>query len=542
MLSPARPDGRGGGVMQRAARGLAAGLAVLGAVAATSRAADPALEASRAWHEGNGGRILREFVELLSIPNVASDDENIRRNAAWIAGALERRGGTVELLEQPGAPPVVYAELIVPGARRTWVLYAHYDGQPVTPEEWTTDPWTPTLYTAMPAEGGRPIPLPAPGESFDSEWRLLGRSVSDDKAPIQALLSALDALRAAEIPLTVNLKVFLDGEEEAGSPHLREFVEAHRERLGGDAWLFLDGPVHQTGRPQLFFGARGIATMEVTVYGATRYLHSGHYGNFAQNPNDLLTRLLASFKDQDGRVRVEGYYDSIVPLGETEKRALDGAPAMEEGLLRELGLARALGRPGARYLDGLLFPSLNVRGLYGGATGDRASNVIPTRATASLDLRLVKGNDPEAMMDRVEAHIRRQGFHIVRDEPDLETRLAHPRIARVERQRGYPAVRTPMDLPVAGEVIEAARLAAGGDVVLLPTLGGSLPLYVFEEILGAPLIGVPTVNADNNQHGADENLRLGNLAYAIDLLSVLLGSDVTGVTAEIPRRRKSLPY
>jgi acetylornithine deacetylase/succinyl-diaminopimelate desuccinylase-like protein len=279
--------------------------------------------------------------------------------------------------------------------------------------------------------------------------------------------------------------------------------------------------VHQSGRPQLFFGVRGYAGLEITVYGAERYLHSGHYGNFAPNPALELARLLASMKDADGRVTIAGFYDSAAPLGAAERRALAAVPPFEDELRRDLGLAASEGGD-ARYGERMALPSLNVRGFVSGSVGETARNVIPPEATASLDLRLVKGDDPEAMLELVAAHVRRQGWHVVSEPPDHATRLAHPRIARLVRQPHYRAVRTAIDLPIVAPVAAAAEAAAGEPVVLTPTLGGSLPLYLFEDRSGLPLIGVPIVNHDNNQHAPNENLRLGNLWYGIDLLAALL--------------------
>jgi acetylornithine deacetylase/succinyl-diaminopimelate desuccinylase-like protein len=235
----------------------------------------------------------------------------------------------------------------------------------------------------------------------------------------------------------------------------------------------------------------------------------------------MLAQLLASMKDSEGRVLIEGFYESVEPLDEASKVALDRLPTIDESLRGELGLARTEAG-NAPLSERILLPTLNLRGIQSATVGPTARNVIPTRAEASLDIRLVKGNEPERMLDRVERHIRSQGYHIVREEPDHETRLAHPRIARVVRERGYPAVRTSMDLPSIQPVVEAARRAAGEELVLLPTLGGSLPLYLFEQRLARPLVIVPMANHDDNQHGPDENLRIANLWYGIDLFASLL--------------------
>ncbi len=494
---------------------------ILLAMTATSLPAEPS--PVTAWRQAHEAEILRDFAQLLSIPNVSSDLENVGRNAEYIRGQLEKRGVRAELLEIDGAAPIVYGELDAGvETERTLGVYVHYDGQPVNAAKWSQPPFEPTLYTAAIEQGGEPRPMPEPGEATDPEWRLYARSAGDDKAPLAALFGALDALREADAALTSNLKFLFEGEEEAGSAHLGEYLERHRERLDVDLWLICDGPVHQSRRAQLVFGVRGVTGFEITVYGATRYLHSGHYGNWAPNPAQMLARLLATMKDDDGKVLIEGFYDSTVPPGEAERAAIAALPDSDAALQRELGLAATEGG-GQALAERLLLPSLNVRGFVSGAVGEKSRNVIPNEATASLDVRLAKGNGPQAMLDLVEAHVRRQGYHVVREEPDVATRLAHPRIARIRRGGGYKAARTPMDLPAVQAVAAAAKRAAvPEELVLMPTLGGSLPLYLFTENLKMPVVIVPIANHDNNQHAPDENLRLANLWYGIDLMGELL--------------------
>lgn len=478
--------------------------------------------AVRDFREANGPRIIREFSELLAIPNVASDSAGIWRNAEFIMDALLDRGVDARLLTLPGANPIVFGELRVPGASRTLGLYAHYDGQPADPANWTHRPWEPILYTRSMESGGEPRPFPEDGEAVDPEWRVYARSSGDDKAPIGAMLPVLEAFRRDGIVPTSNLIFFFEGEEEAGSMNLGGYLESFGELIGEvDAWLLFDGPVHQSGRPLLSFGVRGVTGMEVTVYGPTRGLHSGHYGNWAPVPGQMLANLLASMKDDDGNVLVEGFYDTVEPLGESELAALEALPRYDEELKRELGLARTEGAP-QTLAERLQLPSLTVRGLSSGGTGEYTRNVIPPTATAALGIRLVKGNDPQHMRELVEEHIRRQGYLIVREDPDMETRLAHPRIAKVTGSGGYPAARSPMDLPILQDVVAAAERASGnGEVVLSPGSGGSLPLYLFTDVLMKPILMVPIANHDDLQHAPDENLRIGNLWYGMDLYAQL---------------------
>ncbi|MFQ5528663.1 MAG: M20/M25/M40 family metallo-hydrolase [Thermoanaerobaculia bacterium] len=502
------------------AAALALGWIAHGGPAAADPPVDP-LESVRDYRRSHQAEILAEYRELLAIPNVASDSENIRRNAEWIAAALEARGVSTEIWTTGEAPPIVFGRLEAEDTTRTLGIYVHYDGQPVDAKQWTTPPWEPALLTGSLESGGVPRPWPAAGESVDPEARIYARSAGDDKAPIPAILTALDALREAGIAPTSDLVFLLEGEEEAGSDHLGDHFREHRDELQVDLWLIADGPVHQSRRPQLVFGVRGYSGFDITVYGASRYLHSGHYGNWAPNPAQVLAGLLAGMKGENGMVTIRDFYADTAPITQADREAISKLPDYDAELRRELGLHRTEAG-NAPLAERILLPSLNVRGMASAAVGAAARNIIPTEATASLDVRLAKGDRPAVMLDRVEAHIREQGFTIVREQPDLETRLAHSRIARVVRRSGYPAVRTELDHPAVAAVRTAAERAAGEEVLMVPTLGGSLPLYLFVELLEAPVVIIPIANHDDNQHAPDENLRLANLWYGIDLMGALL--------------------
>jgi reactive intermediate/imine deaminase len=502
--------------------------------------AESGAELAREYREQHEAVILREFAEFLTYPNRAQDAEDIERLAGFIRDQLRSVGVASELLQVEDAPPVVYGRLQVPEATRTLGIYVHYDGQPVDPRNWTHPPFEPTLYTDAMESGGRPRPFPQAGEPVDPNWRLYARSAGDDKAPIAAMLPVLKAFAMHDLAPTSNLVFLLDGEEEAGSPHLGEYLQRFEPRFEDvDIWLFFDGPAHQSGRPQLTFGVRGAMGMEVTVYGATRNLHSGHYGNWAPDTPLRLARVGASLMDEHGRVLVEGWYDTADPVGDEELEALRGMPDYDALLKRELGLAGTEGAP-ATLAERLMLPALTVRGLSSGNTGELARNVIPNTATASLGIRLVRGNDPAHMGELVVRHIERAGYHVVREEPDIATRLAHPRIAKVTGGRdGTPASRTSMSNPFVQQVIAAAGAAADrafgpGSLVLAPGMGGTLPLHLFTDVAGKPAIIVPVANHDNNQHAPDENLRIANLWYAIDLYAALLTMPSTPVLAETP--------
>jgi acetylornithine deacetylase/succinyl-diaminopimelate desuccinylase-like protein len=452
---------------------------------------------------------------------MAEDRADIRRNAEHIVGMLERRGLQARLLDGAGGPPVVYGELKTAGARSTVVVYAHYDGQPVDPSQWTGAPFAPVLRDKPLEAGGHDVALDGLSGPVDPEWRLYGRSTSDDKAPVLALAAALDALRAAGAKPAVNLKVFFEGEEERGSPHLRQVLERNADLLRSDLWLLCDGPVHQTRRPQLYFGARGTVDLELTLYGAARALHSGHYGNWAPNPAAVLADLLASMRDPDGRILIQGFYDDVRPTTEAERAALAAVPAVDAALRDELALAASEAND-ALLVERLMLPALNVRGILAGHVGAQASNAIPTEAQASIDFRLVPNQAPERVRQRVEAHLRSRGFTIAHERPDPALRRKTPRLAFLQWSAGYPAARTPLDAPASRAVIGAIESWLGAPIVKMPTLGGSIPMYLFQEALGAPVIGLPIANHDNNQHAANENIRIQNLWDGVELYAALL--------------------
>jgi acetylornithine deacetylase/succinyl-diaminopimelate desuccinylase-like protein len=488
--------------------------------AQTFRPSNPAALAGRAWREQHERAIVDEFVTLLAIPNIAADRANIQRNAETIAAMMQKRGIASRLVTVPGANPVVFGEIRTPGATRTIAFYAHYDGQPLDPKEWATAPFTPTLRDKQFERDGQVIPLPAPGQPFNPEWRLYTRGAADDKAPIIAMLAAVDAIRAAGLKMKSNIKFAFEGEEEAGSANLEKILAANKDLFAGDLWLMCDGPVHQTRRQLIEFGARGGVGVDVTVFGARGELHSGHYGNWAPNPALLLAKLLASMKDDDGRVLVEHFYDDVEPLSAIEKRAVAEAPDIDSDLMREFWLGgKEAG--GKKLAELITLPSLNIRGMASSRTGNQASNVIPASATATMDVRLVKGMDPRKTADLVIGHIRKQGFFVVDREPGGEVRMAHPKVAMVVIRGGEAAIRTPMDLPISQEVIRVVE-SARGPAVALPNMGGGLPLVNIERSLGARTIVIPIGNHDNNQHSYNENLRIQNLWDGIELMSALL--------------------
>jgi acetylornithine deacetylase/succinyl-diaminopimelate desuccinylase-like protein len=409
-----------------------------------------------------------EYLELLSIANVADQPSDIQRNAAFLEQSFRKRGFKTQLLNNTAQRPLVFAELERSKKNQATVLfYMHFDGQPVTPEQWAQkSPFEPVVKRRASdgkwAEVSREQLLARP---FDPELRVFARSASDDKAPILMLLTAIDVLKG-KAP-AINVKVLLDSEEEISSPSLAETVQANRALFDADALIVLDGPVHGSGRPTLVFGNRGITQALLTVYGPKAPLHSGHFGNYVPNPAQRLASLLASMKDDDGRVLVPGYYDGIA-LTAADRDVLKATGDDESALLKRAGIARAE-RVGENYQEALQYPSLNVRGMASAAVGAKAANIVPSEAVAQ---------------------------------------------------------RMPMDAPVGRWAMQALVSATAPvpkqDPVRIRMMGGTVPVDVLVNALQLPFLLVPTVNADNNQHAHDENMRMGNFITGTETIYSLL--------------------
>lgn len=499
---------------------------VLLLLAVTSLAQSKEIIALRKSREQSTHNIIDEFTAFLSLPNLASDTAGQQRNAAFIMEMMRKRGvAHVQLLhgKTTGTPPAVYGDVMVPGASTTLIFYAHYDGQPVNPAQWAAglSPFTPKLYSGAIDNGGTAINI-ATGGNYENEWRIYARGASDDKAGVTAILNAFELIGKAGLQPRVNLKFFFEGEEEAGSPHLNEILENNKAQLSSDCWIICDGPVHQSGKKQIVFGVRGDTRLDLSIYASKRPLHSGHYGNWAPNPAMMMAKLLSSMKDDIGKVTIKGFYDDVTPLTASEKKALAEVPAPDEQLKNELGII-ATEMPGVSLSEAINLPTLNINGFQSGNVGKMASNQIPTFATAVIDLRLVLGNEWKRQQQKVIDHIKAQGYYVTEKEPTQTERKQYPKIIKVVRDSaGLNAQRTPMDLPIAQKVIAAVKTTTNEQVVLQPTLGGSLPLFLFEKILNAKTITVPIANHDNNQHAENENIRLNNLFEGIETLGAIM--------------------
>ncbi|MDJ0962116.1 MAG: M20/M25/M40 family metallo-hydrolase [Acidimicrobiia bacterium] len=483
-----------------------------------------AIEAARRYRTDHAAHILRDYAGFLSIPNVTGDVAALERNATAIVDAFTERGAPMSVTQLDGVAPIITGRLPAVEATRTLGVYVHYDGQPVDSDAWLSGPFEPVLRTAKIEQDGHTIPFPDAGGNVDPDARIYARGASDDKAPFAAILGAVDALDTAGIERHTELVFLFEGEEEAGSTHLREYMQLIGDDLHVDLWLICDGPVHPTGRPQVVFGVRGYCGFELTVYGPERELHSGHFGNWVPNPAHDLARVLATCKDDSGNVLIDGFYDSTRPVDDADRSAIADLPPVEEQYRQDLGFG-GHEPPDGTYIEQLLRPTFNIRGIHAANTGAGARNVIPSQATVSVDIRLAAGNDPATMLELVADHIRALGYIVLDREPTAKERRTHRHLARFLPDVGYPASRTPVDHPAANVIAAAADAAGDGGVVRLPTFGGSVPLHHFSEVLDAPVVILPIANYDNNQHAANENLRVGNLWYGIDLWAALLAGE-----------------
>lgn len=458
--------------------------------------------------------------EIVSMPNDALYPEQIEENIKWAEKQFEDRSWTSERLET-GVIPLLLAEKKSAGATKTILFYFHMDGQAVDRSKWEQeDPYTPVLKNQDQNGNWEIIPTSRLQSEYDPDWRFFGRSTSDDKGPVAMFLTAWDALKNEGIYPDYHVKIILDFEEEKGSPKLPDAVVKYKDKLSADMMLILDGPRHTSNEPTLSFGARGISDLTLTTYGPRVPQHSGHYGNYAPNPALLLSQLLASMKDENGRVIIPGFYDGI-SLTSEEKVILSKVPDDEKAIQKKLGIART-DQVGETYQESIQYPSLNIRGLESAWVGSEARTIVPATAIAEIDMRLVPESDPERLFELIKNHIEQQGFHIITKDPTEEERMNYPKIVKIDFSISYQAFRTPLDSEAGNWLRSSMNRAFGKEPVQIRISGGSIPISPFVDALGIPAVTIPTVNSDNNQHSPNENIRLGNYREGITtILSIL---------------------
>lgn len=463
---------------------------------------------------------LPQFYELLSLENVASNQQHIEKNIQWCENAFTTRGFTLQRLSTPTVP-LLLAERKVKKATKTVLIYLQLDGQPVNPALWDQEsPWKPVL-KEMNSEGKWSIISDYKlSSNYNRDWRIFARSTSDAKGPVAAFLASLDALQELKKEPNYNIKVIMDFEEELGSPRLPAAVTQYKNELTADWFIIFDGPRHVSNQPTLSFGARGICEITLTTFGPRAHMHSGNYGNYAPNPALRLSQLLASMKDEEGRVTIPGFYDGVV-LTEEEKRILKNVPDDENEIRKFLGVAQA-DKVAGTFQEAMQYPTLNIRGLDALYIGEKSRTLIPAWATAEIDIRLVPSSNPQRLINLVKKHVEDKGYYLVTTEPTEEERMKYPRIAAIQSSISYAAFQTPFDSEVGKWLDKAMQKAFNKEPIKIRTAGGSIPISPFVTTLGIPAVAVPTVNADNNQHAENENIRLGNYIDAVKTFLAIL--------------------
>ncbi len=453
--------------------------------------------------------VLMAHRSFVSLPNDSNYPEDMIKNIEWLDAAFLARGFKNQRLET-STIPVFFTEKIINETLPTVLFYFHFDGQPVDPSKWDQEhPFKPVLKAKNQNGAWETIDYGRIENEFDREWRVFGRAAADDKGPIMMFLTALDLMAKFKVQPPYNIKVLLDGEEERSSTGLKQTLEQYRSIYAADRLIIMDGPAHGSNRPTLTFGCRGIASGALTVYGPKVPQHSGHFGNYAPNPVFRMAHLLASMKDEDGRVIIPGFYDGI-SFDEQTQNILDNVPDDERVLQNRIGVAEAE-KVGKNYQESLQYPSLNVRGMASAWISRQTRTIVPDKATAQLGIRLVKETDGDRLISLIKAHIESRGYYVLNREPTDEERLKYPKIATFIARKAVNAFRTPLNSDIGNWLSRAIVKAHGQEPVKIRTMGGTVPVTPIIESLGIPAVIVPMVNMDNNQHSPNENLRLGNL-------------------------------
>lgn len=460
---------------------------------------------------------LKSFLE---IPNDGHFPEQIQNNLKRCQELFADLKFKSQVIKTEGAP-LLFAEKIYHKNAKTVLFYLQIDGQPVNTTKWDQkSPFSPVLKKSIGAQQWKDISFDTLKTDYDAEWRIFARSSSDSKGPAMSLITALQILKNKNIKPAYNIKVIMDFQEELGSPSLPGAVKQNQDLLKADMVLIMDGTRHLSNLPTLTYGARGIATATLKVFGPKVPLHSGQYGNFAPNPVFNTARLLGKLKDENGRVALPGFYDGI-SLSEAEKNILNSLPENIDSIKVDLGIA-VQDSVGGTYQEALQYPSLNIRGLEAAYVGKEVRTIIPNEVIVEFDMRLVPESDGEKLMESLRQFIINEGYHLVDSIPTAEERKSHSKLASFSYKLGSKAFRTNFDTHVGHMLNKALNRVFGDKIVNMRTTGGSQPIGAFIETLGIPAVSVRIPNPDNNIHGPNENLRLGNFLEGIQsCLSIL---------------------
>jgi acetylornithine deacetylase/succinyl-diaminopimelate desuccinylase-like protein len=418
----------------------------------------------------NEETFVERVMEYVSHPSISAHDIGIREVAGMLVEHLKGLDFDAGLVETPGHPFVLGHRTVDP-SKPTVLLYGHYDVQPPDPlEAWVSPPFEPEV----------------------RDGRIWARGIGDNKGQHFAQLLAIEAHLKVTGTLPCNIIFCLEGEEEIGSPQIANFVRNHMDDLQADLVVTSDGPLHETGQPVITFGVRGVASFDLVAKGASRDVHSGNFGGIVPNPIWTLVQLLATMKDADGNITVEGITEPVIPATNLELDAASRLPLDLPEVMKDLGLEALDGPLDRPYWDRLMFhPTLTINGFHGGYGGPGSKTVLPNEAIAKCDVRLVEPLTPDHVFERIEAHVAKHA-------PNVE----------VVRHNGMLPSKTPMDTPFAATLIKAVERARGVEPLLYPTVGGSLPDYVWTKILKKPAFVVPYANADEANHAPNENLEV----------------------------------
>ena len=420
--------------------------------------------------DANQDDYIQRLMDYVRHPSISAQDIGVAEMAQLVVRMLTEVGLETRLIPTAGYPMVLGRWDKSPGAP-TVLLYGHYDVQPPDPlEAWASPPFEPTI----------------------RDGRIYARGVGDNKGQHFAQILAIESHLAVHNRLPCNVIVLLEGEEEVGSPHIAEFVQEHKDELQADLVITADGQLHPSGTPTITFGVRGVASFELRAHGANSDLHSGNFGGVVPNPLWSIVHLLATMKNDRGEITIDGFYEPIIPPTPLEKAAVAKLPVDMNEVKAELGLEN-LDQPHDRfYYDRLMFhPTLTINGLHGGYGGPGSKTVLPCEAIAKCDIRLVEAQTPDEILAKVAAHVKRHA----------------PEVEFIPLDGMFPS-KTPMDSPFAEPLREAIVTAQDVEPLLYPSMGGSLPDYVFTKILGIPAFVVPYGNADEANHAPNENLTI----------------------------------
>ena len=469
---------------------------------------------------------MDEFVEFLSYPNDSSFSEDIYNLIEWTKNKFKSLDFLMTELETSSIP-LLLAEKKIHDDLKTILIYLHLDGQPVDITRWNQEDAFKPVFKKN--ENGifieddwNKIASYNYSELDDKDIRIFARSSSDAKGPVMMLIQALKFMKLKNIDQEFNIKLIMDFEEEIGSPSLPSAVEVHKEKLESDALLIFDGPQHASGLPTLNFGNRGISSITLKTYGPIVPQHSGHFGNYAPNPVFRMSNILSSMKDENGIVKIKGYYDGINITDEV-KEYLDAVPDNEDEMKDKMEF-KTPESVGNSYQEAIQYPSLNVRGIRSGWVGSEVRTIVPSECIAEIDVRLVIETDGYKLHDLIKKHIESLGYIVTDKEPSKEMRLKYDKIVRFNSRVSYPAFRTDINSDLGIWLKDVMVKTFGKEPVLKRTSGGSVPISPFVNTLNIPAVGVPTVNKDNNQHSPNENIKITNYIKGIETFIGILSS------------------